>query len=76
MAFCHNTSSFSFERDFTFTLNNDNGLKSIFLKKILAKSNSLVNLHDSAPHFGACLPEISGQNRANLLGCCVWQVLS
>ena len=33
-------------------------LKSILFKKILARSNSLVNLHDSAPHFGACLPEI------------------
>ena len=47
-------------------------LKSILFKKILAKSNSLVNLHDSAPHFGACLPEISGQNRANLLGYWIW----
>ena len=36
--------------------------------EILAKSKSLGNLHDSAPHFGACLPEISEQNRANLLG--------
>ena len=47
-------------------------LKSILFKNILAKSNSLVNLHVSAPHFGACLPEISGQNRANLLGYWIW----
>ena len=47
-------------------------LKSILFKKILAKSNSLVNLHVSAPHFGACLPEISGQNRAHLIGYWIW----
>ena len=49
-------------------------LKSILFKNILAKSNSLENLQVSAPHFDACLPEISGENRANLLGYCVWQV--
>ena len=47
-------------------------LKFILFKKILAKYNSLVNLHDSAPNCGACLPEISGQNRANLLGYWIW----
>ena len=36
-------------------------VKSILFKNILDKSNSLVNLHVSAPHFGACLPEISGR---------------
>ena len=51
-------------------------LKSILFKKIFAKSNSLVNLHDSSPHFGARLSEISGQNRENLLGNWIWKVFS
>ena len=41
-------------------------IKSVLFKN---KSNSLVNLHDSAPYFGACLPEIwgGGQDRANYM---------
>ena len=53
--------------DFLRNLLNQTLLKSNLFKNILAKSNSLVNLHDSTPHFGACLPSISVQNRENLL---------
>ena len=43
-----------------------------FLKLIFYKNNAKPpivtrNLHDSAPYFGACLPEIWGQDRANFV---------
>ena len=43
-------------------------LKSILFKKVLAKHNNLVNLHDSTPIFQANMHQNEGQNRANLLG--------
>ena len=49
-----------------------NNVKFILFKKTLTIYNCLVNLRDSAPNFGASLPEISGQNRANLLGYWIW----
>ena len=51
-------------------------LKSILFKNILTKSNSLVNLHDSAPIFQANMHQNAGQKRANLLGYWIWQVCS
>ena len=52
------------------------GLKFILFKKVLAKHNSLVNLHDSAPIFQANMHQNAGQNHANLLGYWVLQVCS
>ena len=43
-----------------------------YVKLIFYKNNATLpivipNLHDSAPHFGACLPEIWGQDSANFV---------
>ena len=42
-------------------------LKPIFLKNNAKPPTVTRNLHDYAPYFGACLPEIWGQYRANFV---------
>ena len=45
-----------------------------YVKLIFYKNNATLpivipNLHDSAPHFGGCLPEIWGQDRIVQISC-------
>ena len=47
-------------------------MSTMLLKPVFYKNNAkppivTQHLHDSAPNFGACLPEIWGQDRANFV---------
>ena len=42
-------------------------LKLISFKNNPKPTSDTQNLHDSVSYFGACLPEIWGQNRANFV---------
>ena len=46
-------------------------LKPIFYKNNAKPPIVTPNLHDSTPYFGACLPEIWGQDRANRRLCVI-----